>query len=189
MICFIATGTHGLSERGEIRIMNEQDAVELLKKAEQFGIDVWLDGGWGIDALVGRQTRPHHDIDVFIEKRNAAIFLDMIATKGYREIQMKYTTESHTVWRDADDRIIDLHLFEFGETEVLYFENEAYPSDVFDGKGRIGNMAVRCLTAEAQLRFHHGYETTDKDWHDVLILCKTFGLSIPAEYADVMNKT
>lgn len=26
------------------------------------GIRVWVDGGWGVDALVGRQTRHHDDL-------------------------------------------------------------------------------------------------------------------------------
>lgn len=28
------------------------------------GADVWVGGGWGIDALVGRQTRQHRDLDL-----------------------------------------------------------------------------------------------------------------------------
>ena len=28
------------------------------------GITVWVDGGWGVDALLGRQTRPHSDLDI-----------------------------------------------------------------------------------------------------------------------------
>lgn len=30
---------------------------------------VWLDGGWGVDALLGRQTRPHDDMDIVIEQK------------------------------------------------------------------------------------------------------------------------
>ena len=165
-------------------MMTEQDAVELLKTVEQLGVELWLDGGWGVDALVGRQTRQHNDIDVFIEKLNTAVFTEMLISKGYKEIQMEYTSESHTVWRDSRDRIIDLHLFEFGEAGTLYFENNPYPADIFNGKGTIRNIAVRCLTAEAQLQYHQGYERTDKDVRDVHVLCETFGLSFPSEYTD-----
>ncbi len=28
------------------------------------GLPVWLDGGWAIDALLGRQRRPHDDLDL-----------------------------------------------------------------------------------------------------------------------------
>jgi len=30
------------------------------------GVDVWVYGGWGIDALLGEQTRAHDDLDVII---------------------------------------------------------------------------------------------------------------------------
>ena len=164
-------------------MMNEHDVVDILESAERIGVGVWLDGGWGVDALVGRQTRPHNDIDVFIEKRNAGAFTAMITEKGYYEISMEYTTKSHSVWQDSDERIIDLHLFECGVSGTLIFENEVYPSDVFNGKGMIGGVAVNCLTAEAQLLYHQGdYEKDENDAHDVLLLCGIFNFPIPSEY-------
>jgi lincosamide nucleotidyltransferase A/C/D/E len=157
-------------------MMNENDAVDLLKKAENIGVNVWITGGWGVDALVGRQTRPHNDIDIFIEKKDAAAFIEMLCSNGYRETKMEYTTDDHTVWRDDGNRTIDLHLLEFTEAGMLRFENEIYPSELFNGKGAIGGITVRCLTAEAQLQYHQGYEHREEDVHDVLLLCKTFGL-------------
>jgi lincosamide nucleotidyltransferase A/C/D/E len=52
------------------------------------------------------------------------------------------------------------------------------------GNGTIGGITVRCLTAEAQLQYHQGYEHNEKDKQDVLLLCKTFGLPIPDEYVE-----
>jgi lincosamide nucleotidyltransferase A/C/D/E len=36
------------------------------------GINIWIDGGWGVDALLGAQTRPHKDLDIAIEERDVA---------------------------------------------------------------------------------------------------------------------
>ncbi len=163
-------------------MINKEDAVDLLKAAERIGVEVWLDGGWGVDALVGYQTRPHNDIDFFVRKKDAAAFTGMLHSKGYRETPMKYTTETHTAWRDAYNRIVDLHLFEFGKEGTLCFENETYPSDILTGKGIIGTTAVNCLTAEAQLLYHRGYDYDENDKKDVLLLCETFGFPVPAEY-------
>ena len=163
-------------------MMNENDVVDLLKKAENIGVDLWIDGGWGVDALVGHQTRPHNDIDVFVQKKDAATFTEMLQSNGYHETKMEYTTNDHSAWCDKENRIIDLHLFEFADADTLCFENEIYPSNILNGKGTIGGIAVRCLTAEAQLLYHQGYEQKEKDRHDVLLLCETFGLSIPEEY-------
>jgi lincosamide nucleotidyltransferase A/C/D/E len=163
-------------------MMNENDVVDLLKKAEQINVTVWIEGGWGIDALIGRQTRPHNDIDIFIQKKDAAEFTKMLASNGYCETKMEYTTDDHTAWCDAYNRTIDLHLFEFEDDETLTFLNETYPSEILSGKGKIGEMEVRCLTAEAQLLYHQGYEHNENDKHDVLLLCKAFGFPIPEQY-------
>ena len=103
-------------------------------------------------------------------------------SKGYVEFKTDYSTDGHLVWKDSTDRIIDLHFFEFEGIEMLLFEGEAYPADALNGEGVIGETAVKCFTAEAQLLFHQGYEHGENDVHDVLLLCKTFGFDIPDEY-------
>ncbi len=44
--------------------VTQEDLFEVLDMIEQLGIRYWLDGGWGVDALVGRQTREHRDVDI-----------------------------------------------------------------------------------------------------------------------------
>jgi len=165
--------------------MNKEDVVDILKKSELICIDVWITGGWGVDALIGHQSRPHNDIDIFIQKKDALTFTEMLKSNGYNETKMEYITNDHTAWRDTHNRTIDLHLFEFTD-EGLRFENEIYPLEVFNGKGTIGEITVRCLTAEAQLQYHQGYEHSEKDILDILLLCQTFGLPIPEEYETVI---
>jgi len=160
--------------------MSEDDVIDLLKNTERIGVDVWITGGWGVDALVGHQTRPHNDIDIFIQKKDRATFTEMISSNGYCEANIE--SDDQAVWRDIYDRTIDLHIFEFAETGTLRFENKIYSTEIFNKKGTIGGTTVRCLTAEAQLLYHQGYEQKEKDRHDVLLLCKTFGFSIPEEY-------
>ena len=167
-----------------MNMMNEYDVVDLLKAVERFNITVWIGGGWGVDALIGSQTRPHNDIDVYLDRVNADSFIEILNSKCYSEVKMEYTTESHTIWQNSSDHIIDLHLIEFKEedAESLYFEGEAYPKYVLNGMGTIGRVPVRCFTAEAQLLFHQGYEHSEKDIHNVMLLCKTFGFDIPEDY-------
>ena len=163
-------------------MMDKDSVIDILKKAKNLRVDVWIDGGWGVDALLGRQTREHDDIDIFVQKKDDKAFNEMLRLNGYREIEMEYTTNDHTGWRNLDNCIIDLHLFEFIEAGRLRFDNAIYHSDALNGKGVIGEIAVRCLTAEAQILYHQGYEQKEKDRHDVLLLCETFGFSIPEEY-------
>jgi lincosamide nucleotidyltransferase A/C/D/E len=44
--------------------MTREALVDLLQLFESTGIEVWLDGGWAVDALLGEQTRPHKDVDI-----------------------------------------------------------------------------------------------------------------------------
>ena len=168
-------------------MMNERDVVELLQEIERLGVAAWVGGGWGVDALIGNETRPHGDIDIYVAAHGADKFLDMLKSRGYTEVVTEYTTQAHTVWQDLQGRVVDLHLIEFREDDAqsLYFEGEAYPRWVLDGEGSIGGLSVRCFTAEAQLLFHQGYEHSEKDIQDVLLLCKTYGLEVPEEYKNI----
>jgi len=163
-------------------MVSKKDAVEIISYAEDNGINVWLDGGWGVDALLKMETRKHNDIDLFIEKDKEKKFIDIIKEKGFFEIKEKYTTESHTVWKDLKGRIIDLHIFEFNEEGNLIFEGQIYPSTVFSGIGEIDNKVVKCINAEDQVLFHLGYEHDENDIHDVKLLCEKFNIPVPDEY-------
>jgi lincosamide nucleotidyltransferase A/C/D/E len=48
-------------------MMTSPDVVDLYRYLEQSGIRVWLEGGWGVDALLGRQLRSHNDLDIAID--------------------------------------------------------------------------------------------------------------------------
>ena len=46
--------------------MTATAVLEFLDLLEASSIDVCLDGGWGVDALLGEQTREHGDLDVIL---------------------------------------------------------------------------------------------------------------------------
>lgn len=105
-------------------MVNKKDTIEKISYAEENEITTWLDGGWGVDALLGQETRDHNDIDLFMEKDNSKKFLDFIKEKGFTEVVEAYTTADHSVWIDAKGRIIDLHLFESNEQGYLVLKEE-----------------------------------------------------------------
>ena len=68
------------------------DVCEILEMLSEASVKVFLDGGWGVDALIGRETRIHNDIDLFVEKKDYCITISVITGKGYREvITVSYT--------------------------------------------------------------------------------------------------
>ncbi|MDR1619616.1 MAG: aminoglycoside nucleotidyltransferase [Clostridiales bacterium] len=167
--------------------MKLNSVVAILRWLNDNDISFWLDGGWGVDALLGRQTREHGDIDILIKGGNAARFIGELACSGYTEKQMDYTTPSHRVWVRGES-VVDLHLLEFDAEGDALYEGESYPSWMLGGHGVIGGIDVLCLTPEAQLLFHQGYEHDERDEHDVRVLCEAFHLEAPDGYAPVEAK-
>ena len=163
-------------------MVNKTDAIEIIAYAEENGISIWIDGGWGVDALLEEKTRAHNDIDLFVEESNSKKFVEILKEESFVEVKEAYTTTSHTVWKDTKGRIIDLHIFEFNEQEYVVFEGETYPSDVFSGIGKIGDKVVKCIDAENQVLFHLGYKHDENDVHDVKRLCERFNIPVPNEY-------
>jgi lincosamide nucleotidyltransferase A/C/D/E len=45
----------------------------VLADLTEAGCSVWVAGGWGVDALVGRQTRLHRDLDLALDARNETV--------------------------------------------------------------------------------------------------------------------
>ena len=163
-------------------MVSATDAKEILELAADAGIEVRLDGGWGIDALLGRQTRAHEDIDLFILKSDWDRFVSAMQSRGFREVGTEFTTADHTVWTDDGGRVIDLHRYELGADGLILYEGDSFPSDTFSGKGVIDGIPVSCVNPQSQVMFHQGYDHDDNDVHDVSLLCETFQIPVPDEY-------
>ena len=59
------------------------EVLNVLAVLYALGCRFWLEGGWGVDALVGHQTRPHRDLDVDLEARCEESALAVPAEMGY----------------------------------------------------------------------------------------------------------
>lgn len=44
--------------------MSAAAVLEVSASPRSIGCRFWLEGGWGVDALVCRKTRPHRDVEV-----------------------------------------------------------------------------------------------------------------------------
>src|SRR5690242_455224 len=57
-------GRRGCRGGGQMRA---EEVVALYTLLDDHGVRLWVDGGWGIDALLAEQTRPHKDLDVLAQ--------------------------------------------------------------------------------------------------------------------------
>ena len=44
--------------------MTLEQVLAVMDILRSLGCRFWLEGGWGVDALLGHQTRPHRDVDI-----------------------------------------------------------------------------------------------------------------------------
>lgn len=58
--------------------MTELETVAFLDVLAAADVTPWIDGGWGVDALLGHQTREHGDLDLVIEARHEAGVLGLL---------------------------------------------------------------------------------------------------------------
>ena len=66
------------------QMMSAGDVSAVLERLAQAEISVWLDGGWGIDALVGEQTRAHDDLDLVVPRGDTNRAQEALRPLGYR---------------------------------------------------------------------------------------------------------
>src|SRR3712207_8961110 len=90
--------------------MDESSVVAALDCLEHHAITTWVDGGWGIDALVGRQTRVHDDLDLVVAQSALGEAEAALRALGYQhDATVSPGLPARLVLRDPDQRQIDLH--------------------------------------------------------------------------------
>ena len=161
--------------------MSGDVVVQLLQLFEQHGIEVVVDGGWGVDALLGEQTRSHGDLDIALPHTDVPKLRALLETRGYRDVPRDDTRDCNFVMGDDQGHEIDFHSYTFDVHGKIVFGVE-YPFDSLTGTGSIHGYPVKCISPEWMVKFHSGYELDENDYRDVSALCERFGMALPAEY-------
>jgi lincosamide nucleotidyltransferase A/C/D/E len=160
--------------------VSEDDVVRLLRLFDAHELPVIVDGGWGVDALLGRQTREHADLDLAVCSPVVPRLTSLLETEGFRRRPGEHG-EHNFVMTDGS-REVDLHGYAFAGDEAIASVGIAYPRASLTGRGRIGPLEVDCIEASWVLRFHTGYELDRNDVADVTAISETFGLALMEEH-------
>ena len=167
------------------------DAGRILGQLEAAGLVVWLDGGWGVDALLGRQTRPHRDLDLVIARDDLAAAQQTLAAAGFaHDATAVPGLPARLVLVDADGRQVDLHPVIFdrhgcGWQDLGADAWGAYPAEELTATGVIAGRSVRCKTPALEVRHRMGYPLSATDRHDLSLLARRFGVAVPPSVADL----
>jgi lincosamide nucleotidyltransferase A/C/D/E len=172
-------------------MVRAEGAASLYQRLTANNIQVWLTGGWGIDALLQEQTRPHKDLDILLLVNDVVRMRDLLGQAGYglKELWSENSwvldsqgTEIPTafVLQDAEGREVDAHairLDERGNGIPAWAEEElVFTRQDLAREGVIAGVAVRCISPEMQVVCHTGYDLPQEQARDLELLRERLGL-------------
>lgn len=171
--------------------MEATRVIAIYSLLDEHGIEAWLQGGWGIDALLGRQTRDHKDLDLLVTVDKVVPLTALLDRYGFR--LKSYWPENRWVW-EGDARLatafvlsdragneLDLHAMRFKEDGVgapAWQSDRVFQPEDLAGVGRVRGRAVRCYSPEMQVRTHRGYELPEEQAQDLRLLHEELGANI-----------
>jgi lincosamide nucleotidyltransferase A/C/D/E len=163
--------------------MTSDAALAFLGIMEASAIDLCLDGGWGVDALLGEQTREHRDLDIIVRVEDLPRLVEVARASGYA--RQPGGTATNLVLKTESGQEVDVHAITFDERGFGVFalpdgRRWPFPPSAFLGRGHIRGKAVHCLSPEAQVQCHaQGYTPDDHDLQDMKRLQDRFGVVLP----------
>lgn len=159
--------------------LSQADLGDLIRDWARLGIDIWIDGGWGVDALLGHQSRPHGDVDIVIQEKDCPVLLAALAERGFVEVAKPDSRAWNFVMGDAAGREVDFHVVVFdAKGDGIYGPPENgdfYPAQGFTGRGEIDGEMVLCMSVDFQIGNRQNWPLRDKDRADIAVLRRAFG--------------
>src|SRR4029450_8858211 len=137
--------------------MTSAALVDLMQLFNGAAIDVWLEGGWGVDALLGAPTRPHTDLHIILRVPDPPRLREILGFRGFAT--QEGGTPSNFVLADHAGREVAVHAVDFdrdgnGVYRMANGHDWIFPAAGFTGRGVVNGLSVRCLTPEVQVLCH-----------------------------------
>lgn len=159
------------------------EVIRVVDRLDDADVQWTILGGWGVDALLGKQTRRHRDLDLIVPARDDQISRvnEALTSLGYRFLHDEVVSTDllvhRIVWQNGLGRTVDIH--------PATVELDAMAGLTGPGRkaeGTISGRRVHCLTPEVQLALHARHRPRNQDDRDVARLCSRFGLAPPSGY-------
>jgi lincosamide nucleotidyltransferase A/C/D/E len=174
--------------------------LEILEVLDSSEIPYLVAGGWGVDALLGRQTRRHRDLDLVLPafEVDEPRALRALSALGYK----RQSQRPAGIWMPIQSLVVDgaghqiellsIDLERIGESLAQEHgpRGDAPDSSHVEvaGTGEIDGHRVACLSLEVQLLAHSGYEARASDRRDLQELLELRDLlTEESSQADQMN--
>ncbi len=169
-----------------------EEVISICTTLHGAGVEIWIDGGWAVDALLGQQTRSHGDVDILVEQQNIVKLRALLEAEGFIEIPRDDASDYGFHLGNAAGAEVDIHgivIHEHGGWKHADpVELDVYPAESLNGQGIIAGTPVNTLAPKYIILFHSGYELQQKDYHDISALCAKFNLPLPEEISILRNR-
>ncbi|MDT1130610.1 lincosamide nucleotidyltransferase Lnu(A), partial [Staphylococcus pseudintermedius] len=162
----------------------------ILDLFEKIEVTYWLDGGWGVDVLTGKQQIEHRYIDIDFYAQHTQKVIQKLEDKGYKievvwmpsRMELKHKKyvylDIHPINLNDDGSITQAN----PEGGNYVFQNEWFSETNYKGR------KIPCISKEAQLLFHSGYDLTEKDHFDIKNLKSITSLLYSNCFIDVVPR-
>jgi hypothetical protein len=166
----------GESTEGQLTVIRKVIAV-----TQKFDIPVWLFGGWGLDARIGRITREHGDVEFWVERIHAERSKSVLVGAGAVALATQPPEEAcEFTWHDApfSTAYFDRQPDGSFSQPMGRFSDWLFPPGSFgDEPGTLDGMEVPAMSAGGMLamkeqfpRLRNGRPWRQKDIDDIEIL-------------------
>jgi lincosamide nucleotidyltransferase A/C/D/E len=177
--------------------LHPADVLQILDKLEAAGVHSYVAGGWGVDALLGEQTREHEDLDLLFDaglEEQAQAALKRIGFRrapGFDELVPHALMPNTIVMRDLRRRAVDIHWVDLRSWPASWLESGRGRSpEVVDAaaarepfaQGSLEGCPIACISPALQVASRCVYEPSETDRKDVALLCARFGLRAPPAF-------
>ena len=152
--------------KSRVTYIPESRVLALMDALTAAGVSSWVAGGWGVDALIGHQTRRHYDLDLVVSdtRDNIERMEQVLSCAGFRpgarEFNQGLAMPLRHAWQDDNGYTVEVMPVAFGKPPFTGGES------LFAG-GVIGGHTVPCLSARLQVTLHKGYEARVVDLADM----------------------
>jgi len=172
-------------------MMTVSDVLEIADLLDAADVRFWIDGGWGVDVLLCRQTREHDDLDLVIDIDQTQSVKAALSGRGFSLSEDEFPTRF--VMSDASGRKVDFHPLTFDREGggIQHLQQQGsfyrYPPDGFKSRGQLGGYTLQCISAEVQMECHLGYDPDDKDVYDMKLLHDGLGVRLRGKYRKLLK--
>ncbi len=147
--------------------MNADDVVRVTVALADADVRFWIGGGWGVDALLGYQTRPHRDLDLVLAHEQldtACLVLEPAGYSPHGGLAEHVPGALLPERRPLEDRrllLLDLHPVDLATWPPVATADSPFAAGAIDG------TPVPCLSASLQREARRGYTLEAEDHHDL----------------------